>query len=347
MKNHYSFIFYCMIAALVAFGCNGGSDTEGDADDDAADATPDGTDATPDTEPDVATDEEQDTAPDPAGDPTPDLAPDPTPDPTGETVEDTPEDAVEEELPAIVDDLGTNNQDITGVERVIFLGDSITAALYIPPPWSTRIQGDLRALWPGVEIHNYAVGGAKTDDVYNDQIGNIDTDSTKKTLIMMTIGGNDALQVMGEDSETSLAHMQEKFDNYLVPTIEFLTDAGNFPGGSFVILANVYDPTDGVGDFTHCGLGVFAEDWPEVDELAATLNSWYLDLCMEKGIDMLDTYMLFAGHGFNNDDPENEFYCNRCEPDCPCPRWYDLTCIHPNADGHTSLAGFFYEMITR
>ncbi len=245
------------------------------------------------------------------------------------------------------DELGTNNQDITGVERVIFLGDSITASPYLTPPWSDRIRDDLQGVFgASIEIHNYAVGGARTEHVLEDQIPNIDTTSTKKTLVMFTIGGNDALQVIGSDIPTSLAHMETKMVN-LRGIMDFMSDPGNFPGGVYVVFSNIYDPTDGEGDFTHCGIGALYEDWPNVDELATTVNEWYLDLAMEFGFDVLNAHALFLGHGWNNNDTASPYYCFACDPECPCDRWLDLTCIHPNADGHEALAGYFLGIATR
>jgi lysophospholipase L1-like esterase len=233
------------------------------------------------------------------------------------------------------------------VERVIFLGDSITASPYLTPPWSDRIRDDLRGLFGGsVEFQNYAVGGSKTEDVLEDQLPRIDTDSAKKTLVMFTIGGNDALQVIGEDVATSLAHMEEKLEN-LRNILTWLFAPANFPGGVYVVYMNIYDPTDGEGDFTHCGIGMAYEDWPDVDELATTINGRYLELAMEFGADLLDGHGLFAGHGWNNNDAANPYYCHGCEPTCPCPRWLDFTCIHPNSDGHEALAGFFFGIVSR
>jgi lysophospholipase L1-like esterase len=283
---------------------------------------------------------------------------------TGDTVEDTVDDTaadpavdpVEEVVPDVVPDgwppscyeprMGVKNQVVRDVERVIFLGDSITATPYLTPPWSDRIRDDLQGLFGSdVEFQNYAAWGAITDDILSEQLPRIDTTSTKRTLVMFTIGGNDALQVIGQDTTSSLDHMATKVEN-IRTALTWLYDPANVPGGVYVIFANVYDPTDGEGDFTHCGFGAGLEDWPNCDEVATTANGWYEDLADEFGADLLDLHDLFAGHGYNNGDATNPWYCNECDP-CTsgCPRWYDLTCIHPNSDGHEALAGFFLCMV--
>ncbi len=318
-----------MLIALIAaaMGC-GGSKTKGDAEDDTA------------AEPDAAMDAAEEVDPDAADDPGMDGAADAAPDPVDDSTPDGwPPSCYEERM-------GIKNQVVRDVERVIFLGDSITATPYLTSPWSDRIRPDLQDLFGSdLEIQNYAAWGAITDDILSDQLPRIDTESTKRTLVMFTIGGNDALQVIGDDTTTALAHMEGKVDN-LHDILTWLYDPSNVPGGVYVIFANVYNPTDGEGDFTHCGFGAGLEDWPNSDEVAETANGWYEDEANEHGSDLLNLHDLFAGHGFNNDDPTNPWYCNECDP-CTdgCPRWYDATCIHPNNLGHIALAGFFLCMI--
>jgi lysophospholipase L1-like esterase len=345
MKNILYFLVTSavVVAAVAAVGCGGSSVSEGDAD--AVDAPADEgkenvTDAVPDE--DVAEDLQGDDQPqEPPDDNPPEAQPD--------GLEDVPFDVEEEDgTSGLFDNLGTNNQDIAGVERVIFLGDSITATpYYLAIPWSDVIKPRLRTLFgSGVEFQNYAAWGAKTEDVRDDQLPSIDTASTKRTLVMMTVGGNDALQVIGEPAEVSLAHMETKMA-ILEEIIQWIIDPAHFPGGVYLIYSNMYDPTDGVGDFTHCGLGVSYGDWPALPEIEPIANSWFLDLAMTYHVDMLEMHGLFLGHGYHNNDITNPWYCHDCAPDCPCPRWFDLTCIHPTGDGHAALAGFFYGMITR
>jgi hypothetical protein len=313
-----------ILAILV--GC-GGSGSKGDAEEDPG--TDPATDMIEDAEPDVPVDPEPDVPLDVAEE------------------DDAPADVEEDGTTGFVDDLGTNHQDITDVTRVIFLGDSITATPYFPAPWSDRIRDDLTALWGSdLEFQNYAQWGARTEDMIDAQITRIDTSSTKKTLVLFTIGGNDALQVIGSDLTATLDHMTNKYAN-LETIMDFLYEPTNFPGGIYVVFSDIYDPTDGEGDFTHCGFGAGLEDWPISDELAGIWTGWVLDMSVEYGADLLRLHHLFAGHGYNNTDTSNPYYCNMCEPDCPCPRWYDITCIHPNGDGHDALAGFFYDIITR
>jgi hypothetical protein len=88
-------------------------------------------------------------------------------------------------------------------------------------------------------------------------------------------------------------------------------------------------------------------DWPDVDELATTVNGWYRTEADARGFDVLDAHELFLGHGWNNNDAASPFYRHACDPDCPCDRWLDFTCIHPNAAGHEALAGYFFGIVAR
>lgn len=342
-------MFAAVLAAVALVGgCDGGQNGDDDADA-VTDAPAEGTaDAEADAEatPDATPDEAPDAVPDETPDETPDVVPDEAGDAVPDGIPDGVSDVPDGEA-GVADRLGTNNQDITGVERVIFLGDSITATPYLTQPWSDRIRPSLRTQFGDtVEILNYAVGGARTEHVRDEQIPRIDTSSTKKTLVMFTIGGNDALQVIGEDVAASLAHMTAKIEN-LRDILEWLADPAHFPGGVYVVFANLYDPTDGEGDFTHCGIGAAYSDWPAVDELATTVNGWYRDLADEFGFDVLDAHELFLGHGWNSNDAASPYYCHACDPACPCARWLDFTCIHPNSDGHTALADFFFQIVVR
>jgi len=61
---------------------------------------------------------------------------------------------------------------------------------------------------------------------------------------------------------------------------------------------------------------------------------------VDTGTDMILLLEHFCGHGYRNDDPEAPCYLG---PDAP--RWFDLTCIHPNPAGHQELANMFQAVV--
>ncbi len=65
-----------------------------------------------------------------------------------------------------------------------------------------------------------------------------------------------------------------------------------------------------------------------------------MKVAVDTKTDMIFMLESFCGHGYKKDDPTS-----------PCYRgpnqalWFDLTCIHPNVDGHAALADLFYQTI--
>src|SRR4051812_32833517 len=130
---------------------------------------------------------------------------------------------------------GTNYQNITGVEKLVFLGDSITAGT--PPTLLTdyyRAQvGDAMKTKFGasLEIKDCSKWGAKTSDLAA-QIGScIGDPEPKRTLIVFTIGGNDMNDVQKaaatETPQQTLAHVDVSVAN-LEAALTTLTSAQRF-----------------------------------------------------------------------------------------------------------------------
>jgi len=129
---------------------------------------------------------------------------------------------------------GTNHQDISGIERVVFVGDSITAGAPLPEDWTSldlaeteewyrnRLATELASRW-GLEapdwfwqnvdltsgeslsklsgdFANCSKWGARTDDLHkdNDQLADCIPEDTRDqhNLVIMTIGGNDLYSLL-------------------------------------------------------------------------------------------------------------------------------------------------------
>ncbi|MCG3172342.1 MAG: hypothetical protein GMKNLPBB_00492 [Myxococcota bacterium] len=250
--------------------------------------------------------------------------------------------------------LGTNHQDIQGVERLVFLGDSVTVGT---PPTYTKgyrfVLGDwAKQKWglKGADIDNCSNWGDRTDDLLlppKEQIKKcFPGPEPKKTLIVMTVGGNDFAAMAKKG--TSGAPKEEIFKmvdhavKLLGEAIAHLRDPKNFPNGSYIIFANNYEFTDGTGDLESCPtakLAGFAGKWPEGRDPAIRFNEQYMKLAVETKTDMIFMLEHFCGHGFFHDDPKNQCYKAGNE------RWFDLTCIHPNPTGHNVIAKMFQAVI--
>jgi len=210
------------------------------------------------------------------------------------------------------------------------------------PSWKGH---DLATKFPSLQYVHGAVAGSVTGaygDAYTtgaplltDQVTKLGSSYPGDVLVTITIGGND-LNFHAPDAVLNLdAPDKTKFTSLLKGVLDELTTPGRLGSGKVTILeADIYDASDGKGDWTSGGAAcpkynvpssqdqtVFAA-WNKIitDQIAAHSAADYL----------LDIHGLFGGHGFNNaTDP-----------------WYFTDCIHPNQKGHNELRREAWRMIT-
>jgi hypothetical protein len=273
--------------------------------------------------------------------------------------------------------LGTNHQDITNVERVVFLGDSVTVGT--PPQlpgdfYRTKVASALaqkfalnppNLLWQTFDPFNgtaivqesgdfasCAKWGARTDDLGPTQLPDCFTqgDLAKRTLVVMTIGGND-LNSLAQDAIDGVPQGQLWTDTMAFvqlqrDALDWLLEPGRFPNGVFVVFTNVYEFTDGTGDVQTCdvsGLAGFDEPVPNPQELAQMViwaNEQFVKMAVDTGTDVLFLLEEFCGHGFNADNPTAPCYRGPGQP-----VYFDLTCIHPNVAGHDHITNMFMSVV--
>lgn len=250
---------------------------------------------------------------------------------------------------------GTNHQDIAGVERVVFFGDSVTVGT--PPTQRTEyyrtILGErLIEEYGEIQIDNFARFGARTDDLLqpsDEQLKRAFPDVEERTtLVIMTVGGNDLFKwvEMNTDGEP-LSAINAKVDEaigYMREAIEWLRDPERFPNGVFIVFANTYEYTDGTGDVQSCNAAVslgIGETWDEAPETLIRFNEAFMQIAVETGSDVVFMQEGFCGHGFRAGAPEAA--CDRGHTGEP---WFDPTCIHPTPEGHAALADMFWAVIT-
>lgn len=275
---------------------------------------------------------------------------------------------------------GTNHQDITDIERVVFLGDSITVGT--PPSQAKDVYRAQLAdvlvdrfgltppndLWKqynpidGVafvensgDFSSCSKWGARTDDFIasNTQIEDCFPEDLrdKRTLVVITMGGNDLAAVAKDGANGKpLGEVMADAEGFIQLMREavqwFVDDPDKFPNGVFVVFANVYEFTDGTGDLMSCpaaGLGGFDKPWADVEalkQLVLWINEQYMDIAVATQTDMIFLLENFCGHGFKAGDAS-----------APCYRGpgnkalFDLTCIHPNPAGHDLVTELFTSVI--
>ncbi len=276
--------------------------------------------------------------------------------------------------------LGTDHQDVQDIERVVFLGDSVTAGT--PPSLTDQYyrtiladrladRFDLEApsdAWRLINVidngksierfsgdfANCAEWGARTDDLMRDSTQVEDcfpsNERSKTTLVIFTIGGNDVASITkaGLDGHPLEQIWEEnrEFVALLDDTVAWLVEPGRFPGGVHVVFSNMFEFTDGTGDTTACpaaSLAGFGAAWENPDDLADLViwaNEQFLRIAVDYGVDMIFMLEAFCGHGFNNNDPRGPCYRGP-----RTPTWFDLTCIHPNPEGHQQIADMFMAVV--
>ena len=284
--------------------------------------------------------------------------------------------------------LGTNHQDITGVQRVVFLGDSVTVGT--PPNLTDQMYRNVLAerlatrfglarpvldfpLWKQVDIINgvslrrdagpfssCAKWGARTDDFLPEgasdtefQIGDcFPTDRRDEaTLVIFTMGGNDlaAIQKAGFEHTRTVAELWDDMRavvQRLREAVQWLRDPANFTAPVYVMFGNMYEFTDGTGDVASCpaaDLGGFGGVWDDpmaLHDMVVWAEEQYLAIAVENDVDMIFMLESFCGHGYHSDDPTAPCYRGP-----GTPRWFDLSCTHPNPAGHSQIADMFMAVV--
>lgn len=405
-------VVQCVVALLLVTSCGSDSSPAGSETSGTADAVSDGdqvddgeTLGDGEAEPDTAAEEDTDTPQDAGNESSDDLAqadtaardddsteaadlpPDLGPNPSAESCFNEQF----EEPPTIGPDydqfgpvvahhcLGTDHQDIRDIERVVFLGDSVTVGTsnwpqdqYYRNLMADRLveRFDLEApsdQWRGVnfidgvsweqmsgDFANCAKWGARTDDLMRDSNQVVDclpdNQRHKTTLIVFTIGGNDIASITGDGLDgvplEDIWTKTREFVQLLDDTVAWLREEGRFPNGVHIVFSNMFEFTDGTGDVTACptaGLAGFGAAWENPDDLADLViwaNEQFMRIAVDYNVDMVFMLESFCGHGWNRRDPRAPCYRGP-----GTPRWFDITCIHPNPAGHQAISDMFMAVV--
>ncbi|MCA9653566.1 MAG: SGNH/GDSL hydrolase family protein [Myxococcales bacterium] len=272
---------------------------------------------------------------------------------------------------------GTNQQDILGVERVVFVGDSVTVGT--PPTGAMAFYRSILAneladlfglmppdiLWEQVDpfsgtsisqesgdFASCAVWGARNDDLASQlQDCFSPEDYDLRTLVVWTMGGNDVSAIVqdsiaGAPLADSLMQLEEMVANHEA-AVQWLTDPATFPNGAFVVNANVYEFTDYTVDLLSCpaaDLAGFSSNPESPEVLLGSLNlinEEYMRIAQENGTDVVFMFEAFCGHGFHSGDETTACYRGPGNDN-----WFDLTCIHPTPEGHSQIADMFLSVIS-
>jgi lysophospholipase L1-like esterase len=276
---------------------------------------------------------------------------------------------------------GTNHQAIDGVERIVFLGDSVTVGS--PPTgigdfYRSRLAVTLARkfalpapdeLWKNLDIlqgtslvrsagafASCAEWGARTDDFLGEG-GQLEAcfpenERSKRTLVLITMGGNDIANIAkkGVTASPPYSELRAQAQSFVLLMRQavdwFKSEPAKFPNGVFIVFANTYEFTDGTGITSVCPAAALAGLGTPWQEPAALL-----DILTEAN----EQYMKIAADTQTDMIFMRESFCghgfNSRNPSAPCYRgtnlenWFDLTCIHPTPTGHEQIANLFLSVV--
>jgi lysophospholipase L1-like esterase len=234
---------------------------------------------------------------------------------------------------------------------VVGLGDSVTAGFGARKGYSyfdrlTKNPADefpemtgicLASVFPRFQFTNLAVSGSTSSEVPLRQLTALPTNSPDVFgIVTMTTGGNDIIHNYGRTSPREEAMYGasmdeakpwvEDFSRRLDSTLEQINS--RFPGGCEIFLANIFDPTDGLGDAELAGLPAWKDSMQILDAYNAVIRH---AADTHPNVRVVDIHAAFLGHGihctqfwrahFDWRDPHYWFYVNLEDPN---ERGYDV-----------------------
>jgi hypothetical protein len=226
----------------------------------------------------------------------------------------------------------------------IVLGDSISDNGGTGPFFYDQLHNDLLAKFPSLMYVHAAVAGAITDNYTGElpgpstvatQIAGLGHSYPGDILVTVTIGGNDLQKHAVQAVAGADANIRTQFGAHLDAELGELAMPGRLGSGHvYIVLANIYDFTDGMGDFAKVNCGPRVTVTPSFDQNAfMAWNGVSATSVGKVGGVLYDMHGDFYGHGYNNTNAADI--------------WYDRnSCIHPNAKGHDTIRRAIYKIVT-
>jgi lysophospholipase L1-like esterase len=195
----------------------------------------------------------------------------------------------------------------------------------------------LGKVFPKFAFTNLAISGSTSIELLEQELPRLaQTDSNTLGIVVITTGGNDLIHNYGRTPPREEAMYGATSDeakpwiNDFEQRIELMIQQieSRFPNGCQIYLANIYDPTDGIGDTTRARLPA----WKDAERI---LNA-YSDVISRSAqkhsnVHVVDIHAPFLGHGihctqfwranYSWHDPHYWFYDNLEDPN---ERGYDV-----------------------
>lgn len=209
---------------------------------------------------------------------------------------------------------------------------------------------DLQHVLPSLTFQNLSVSYTISEEHLKDQVPRMRLyPPDVRGIVVITTGGNDLIHDYGRSAPRDGAmygctyeqalQWKENFRARLKAILEGVT--AKFPGGCEIFLANIYDPTDGVGDIQHANLALPA--WPEGLKVLPLFNEIIAEVCHSyTNVHLVDFHATFLGHGIHCGDRRNTYYCKE-DPHY----WYFENLEDPNDRGYDAIRRLFLNEICR
>lgn len=200
----------------------------------------------------------------------------------------------------------------------------------------------LSVVFPSLSTKNIAVSGSTSLQHVKYLEERLEVQETHvRGLVVMTSGGNDLIHDYGRSPPregamygASLEQARpwiENFRNRLDHMLDLLNE--RFPGGCDVFLADIYDPSDGVGDASNAGL----PPWPDGLQILAEYNAIIRQAGADRAnVHIVPMYETFLGHGIHCTNWWRSVYCKE-DPHY----WYGTNLEDPNERGYDALRRIF------
>jgi lysophospholipase L1-like esterase len=227
---------------------------------------------------------------------------------------------------------GTTKSPLKKLGSLVILGDSIGDGGGVAPFYYDVLKQKLQAKYGTIAYAHEAQSGSKTDAL-SSQVSRLSHNMPGPVAVCITSGGNDMkaqvqailLGLDGPARATMGTNVRNALSAILAPN--------RFGQGvhARVFEANIYDASDGVGDFGahQCAFGQGLPATPS-DGFFGNWNAVVTQEVGAKSQVLMDIHARFRGHGYSGS-----------------PNWYARDCTHPNATGHAELAQYFYDEITK
>jgi len=245
--------------------------------------------------------------------------------------------------------------------ELLGMGDSITAGFGVsdrPLAYFNRLERNpenefpemegiaLSRVLPNVRSKNLSMSGSTSIECLDDQLPLLKTASADWFgIVVITTGGNDLIHNYGHtpprEGAMYGATMEEagpwieNFEKRLHTIFDVLN--ARYPGGCYIFLANIYDPSDGVGDPSI----VFMPPWPDLLKIHHAYNGVIKRVADERdNVWIADIQGPFLGHGFF----AKQFWRANYHRD-DAHLWYQMNIEDPNDRGYDAIRRVFLNAI--